>query len=306
MQHLHQYLGHLYVFRLVIEQGSFQGAANQLGLPRSSVSKKLAQLEGFVDQRLLHRSTRQLRLTDAGAALLEATETMAQLMSNTEHLILSQQDEAVGRVKISCSTLMGQRYLLPSIPLLKQRYPKITFQVNLSDRVVNLLDEGVDIAIRTGHLPDSSLVARRIGEKRWGWFASPDYLASRGEPNSPDDLSQHQCLVFSNQTTTIDHWHFSSEGNEIKTIAIDPAMVVDDGRTLVELATMGQGIVMIDPLLVRRELAEGKLMSIFQQWRSPELQPIHLVCLGRSIRSKAVEVVWQALVESLQRDLIHP
>lgn len=303
MKQLHQYLAHICVFRLVVQQGSFQGAADQLGLPRSSVSKKVMQLEDYTGQRLLQRSTRQLHLTDAGAALLESTHRLDDILEQTEQLILDRQDEPTGRVRISSSTLIGQRYLLPRIAELKQYYPAITIELSLNDSVVDLLSEGIDIAVRIGHLPDSSLVARRIGEKHWGWMASPDYLQIAGEPIQPEQLLQHQCLIFKNRGVNLDHWPFLAADGTIRTLQVETAMATDDARTLIELACMGQGIIMADPMLVRQELREGSLKLLFPEWRHPDSQPIHLVCLGKSARSKAVDVVWQALCLWLAEDL---
>ena len=303
MKQLHQYLAHICVFRLVVQQGSFQRAADQLGLPRSSVSKKVIQLEDYTGQRLLQRSTRQLHLTDAGAALLESTQRLDDILEQTEQLILDQQDEPTGRVRISSSTLIGQRYLLPRVAELNQTYPGVTIELSLNDSIVDLLGEGIDIAVRIGHLPDSSLVARRIGEKHWGWMASPDYLQQAGEPTHPEQLLQHQCLVFKNQGVNLNHWPFMARDDTIHTLQVETTIATDDARTLVELACMGQGIIMADPMLVRQELHQGQLQLLFPKWRHPDSQPIHLVCLGKSARSKAVDVVWQALCLWLTEDL---
>lgn len=306
MHQLHQHLAHLYVFRLVAELGSFQAAATRLSLPRSSVSKKVMQLESFTGQRLLQRSTRQLRLTDAGSALLEASQSMGELLEKTEQLLISQQEDAVGRVRISSSTLLAQRYLLPRIAELKQHYPGIIIDLSLNDAVIDLIAEGIDIAVRIGHLPDSSLVARRIGMKHWGWMASPEYLEHYGEPLHPDQLRQHQCIVFRNSHVHLNHWPFTGSDGAIHNIQVEETLTTDDARTLVELACMGQGIIMADPALVQAELQQGKLKAVLTHWKHPDTQPIHLVCLGKTARSKAVEVVWQAFVKWFAEEAVLP
>ncbi|WP_211164229.1 LysR family transcriptional regulator [Shewanella salipaludis] len=303
MIQLHQHLPHLYVFRLVASLGSFQAAATELALPRSSVSKKVMQLEQYMEQRLLQRSTRQLRLTEAGLSLLEATQGLTALLDNTEQLRLQQQHKPIGRVKISSSTLLGQRFLLPRVAELRRRYPEVTIDLSLDDSVVDLIATGVDLALRVGHLPDSSLIARRVGQKSWAWVASPGYLQQHGTPATPDDLKQHQCIVFKNRDVALNHWSFADEHGRIETQVVEEAIAVDDGRTLVELACMDQGIVMLDLLLVQRELALGLLQPILGNWQHPETSPIHLLCLGKAARSKAVDCVWQALVPWLQADL---
>ncbi|MDO3381495.1 LysR family transcriptional regulator [Gilvimarinus algae] len=299
---LHQQLPNVYVFHQVARLGSFQAAAEYLNLTRSAVSKKVAQLEQHLNQRLLQRSTRQLRLTEAGQTLLGTTGALEQLLASTARLRHTAQQTPAGTVKISSSTLIGERYLLPLLPALQERYPQVVIDINLDDRVVNLIELGIDIAIRVGQLPDSSLVARKVGEKSWGCYASPAYIERRGEPAVPAELSEHQCLVFRHQQLCMDHWSFAQEG-AITSVKVTPAMATDDGRTLIAMAGLGMGIVRVDPLLIQPELASGTLVPILSRWQHPDRSPIHLVCLGREARSPAVEAVWQYLAQHLSQTM---
>ncbi|MDP4982578.1 LysR family transcriptional regulator [Pseudoalteromonas tunicata] len=296
---LHLQLPNLYLFRRVTQLGSFQATADALQLPRSSVSKKIAQLEQHLGLRLLQRSTRQLNLTDAGKELLIITDSLTDLLSNTAKLTEQAQAKPSGRVKISSSTLIGQRYLLPLLPDLKRLFPEIVIDINLDDRVVDLIELGIDIALRVGQLPDSSLVARQIGIKSWACFASPAYLQDAAKLDKPSDLSAHQCIIFRHQKLAMDHWHFCSPSGEIQTIHITPATASDDGRTLVELACMGMGIIRVDPILIKPELQAGKLTAVLTAWHHPDAAPIHLVCLEKEARSRAVNEVWQYLSKEL-------
>lgn len=300
---LYQFLPQLHVFRTVVAAGSFQAAANQLHLPRSSVSKKMVQLENKFGHKLIHRSTRYLQLTEAGEALLAKSNGLDEAMSQFEQLIDSHHLAPSGQVKISSSTLLGQRFLLPRLKHLKTQYPDIDVTLSMDDNVVDLIRQQVDIAIRVGELPDSSLVARRVGEKSWGWFASPDYLTTYGEPDSPHHLSEHQCLVFKNNRVTLNHWQFHQASKDSFSIQVPESFVSNDGRTLVDMACAGLGIIMIDPLLIRNEIKTNALQPIFSDWSHPQIMPIHLVSFGKPIRSRATDCVWQDLVPYLKQKL---
>ncbi|GAB6259951.1 LysR family transcriptional regulator [Photobacterium sp. R1] len=289
----------LHVFHRVAERGSFQAAANELNLPRSSVSKKIRQLEAFVGQPLLHRSTRQLHLTDVGRNLLQGTGDLRAVLSNLHGIVDETRDSPKGRVKISASILMGQCFLVPVLKKLRQTYPDIVIELSLDDQTVDLLEQNIDIAIRIGQLPDSSLIARKIGEKRWGWFASENYLAERGYPASPQELTQHDCLVFGNASSTFNFWPFQDKDGQTETLEVIPAIQTDNSRVLVDMACDGLGIVMVDPGFIQKECQSGQLVPVLTDWRHPERSPIHLVCIGE--RTKASQAVWQFLLEHWQR-----
>lgn len=294
----YQNLPLLHIFHRVVALGSFQAAAQQLNLPRSSVSKKIVQLEHSVGQPLLLRSTRRLHLTDAGRDLLANTVQLHGVVESLESAIQTLQSVPQGRVKVSASVLMGQGYLVPLLAELRRQFPRIALDLNLDDRNVDLIANEVDIAIRVGHLPDSSLIARQIGQKRWGWFASDDYLSARGEPLVPGDLSQHECLVYGSAAWSMSHWPFQNEAGETLTLDVLPAYRVDNSRVLVDMACAGLGVIMADPIFIRQELAMKQLRPILTQWSHPDSSPIHLVCLRQ--KSKAAQAVWQYLLVNLR------
>jgi DNA-binding transcriptional LysR family regulator len=302
MDALHNHLSHLYLFQNVARLGSFQAVATKYGLPRSSVSKKIQQLEDKIGQRLIQRSTRQLSLTEAGRALLVASAPLNKLLEDSQRVIDEHETKPSGKVKISCSSLIGQNFLLPLISTLRNAYPAISLELCLSDEYVDLIEQEIDIAIRIGHLPDSSLVARKIGEKRWGWYASPDYLQKQGIPLHPDELTEHQCIVFKNNNITLDHWPFRQTDNKIKSIPVNTELSTDDSRALVEMARLGLGIIMIDPLLIKAEIESRQLVPILTEWQHPDNQPINLVCLGKNYRSRASSSIWEALSQRLKFD----
>lgn len=301
-------LPHLYVFIQVVEQGSFQAAARYLGLPRSSVSKRISQLEQQLGLRLLQRSTRKLNLTNEGRAFLEASKplmtTMQQITSLTQNIQLAR-GELTGKVVITSSTLLGERYLVPLLAKLHQHYPKVIIDVRLTDQVVDLIADGIDLALRIGNLPDSSLIARQVGEKRWGCFASPQLLTRQGAPETPHHLESFDCIILQTPTYRMDHWNFTDpdNGNSFS-CKISESFTADDGRTLVSMASAGIGIVWGDPHWVRAETESGCLQEVLCRWRSESVSPIYWVSLGKQARNPAVEAVWSWLGEHLQQELL--
>lgn len=303
MKDLHTHLSHLFLFQSVVRLGSFQAVANKYGLPRSSISKKIQQLESKIGQPLILRSTRKLNLTEAGRDLLNTTASLSQLVENTQRLIEDHESSPTGKVKISCSSLMGQHFILPLLTELRETYPSITLELCLSDAYVDLIEQEIDIAIRIGHLPDSSLVARKIGEKCLAWYVSPKYIDKYSSPLTPSKLSEHNSLVFKNMNTHLDHWLFKQVNGDIQNIKVAGHISTDDGRALVEMACLGLGVIMIDPMLIQNEIKANKLVPILTDWIHPENQPIHLVCLGRKNRSRASTAIWEALAIHLQNAL---
>ncbi|QSX36731.1 substrate binding domain-containing protein [Shewanella sedimentimangrovi] len=203
----------------------------------------------------------------------------------------------------SCSTLLAHEYLLPRIGELRRLYPDIELELDIRDEMVDLLAEGVDIAVRVGHLPDSSLLARRVGTKRLGWLASPAYLKRRGTPQTPEELGQHSCLVYKGRQLQLDLWRFCDARGVIRELKVQAAISCSDSRSLLELALAGEGIAMGDLLLARRYLQQGLLLQVLEDWHHPESLPVHLLCLGRSSRSRAAEAVWDQLAQWLSADL---
>jgi len=301
MNKLHNHLSHLYLFHNVVRLGSFQAVATKYNLPRSSVSKKIQQLEEQVGQRLIQRSTRKLSLTDAGRDLLAASESLNKVVESSQRVIEKHESTLSGTVKISCTVIIGEKYLLPLMHSLREEYPAISLELYFSDDHVDLLEQEIDIAIRIGHLPDSSLMARKICDKRLGWYASPDYLEKQGTPATPDDLSEHQCVIFKNQSITLDHWSFKQKNGDIIKVRAQNNIATDNGNALVEMARLGLGVIMIDAILIKDEIESGALIPILTDWQHPDTLPINLVCLGRNYRSRASTTIWETLFEHLQK-----
>ncbi|SHO54764.1 LysR family transcriptional regulator [Vibrio quintilis] len=300
MNPLYQSLPLIQIFLTVVEKGSFQAAASYLNLPRSSVSKKIQQLEDTLGQALFKRSTRRLLITEFGQALAEQTRTLPELIAGVNRLKEQVQDEPVGQVKISTGIMLGQSYLVPLLAGIRRQMPGIKLEISFNDEPADMLAEGIDMALRTGTLPDSSLVAKQVGTISWGWFASPEYLARFGHPQTPDDLSQHQCLAFKNSRMAGDHWSFSQPGKETESVRVKAAITTDSSRALTDMACAGLGIMMITPLVLHEEIAAGHLVRILTDWHHPDSAPINLISFRKSQRSRAAECVWQYLVNHLR------
>jgi len=286
-----------------VQLGSFQAVATKYNLPRSSVSKKIQQLEQQVGQRLIQRSTRKLSLTDAGRDLLAASASLPHVLASSQRAIEKHQSTLSGTVKISCTVIIGEKYILPLMHTLREAYPAISLELYFSDDQVDLLAQEIDIAIRIGHLPDSSLMARKICDKHLAWYASPHYLQQHGTPSVPDDLTQHQCVIFKNQSITLDHWPFKQKNGDIIKVRAQHTIATDNGNALVEMARIGLGVIMIDPLLIKEDIKKGTLVPILTDWQHPDTSPINLVCLGRNYRSRASTTIWEALFTQLQQAL---
>ncbi len=291
----HKLLPYLAIFRQVVELGSFQAVATQHGVPRSSISKKITQLEAMVDQRLLQRTTRKLSITESGEHLLKLSASLTPLLEDVASFVSEGKSEPSGKVKISSSTIFGQRCLVPHMPHLIRKFPQIHFDLSFSDSNVDLIEEKIDIAIRIGHLPDSPMLARQIAEKRWCFVASPSYIAQYGTPKHPKDLLAHQCLVFRSKTFHADEWAYLDHDGEMGIVTVEEVVSSDDARALVDMLKAGLGVGRIDASAIRAELDSGELQIILPEFAHPQTAPIQLLCLGKATRSKACKAVWEEL-----------
>jgi len=268
-------LADIAVFVRVVERGSFTLAAEDLQLSRAVVSKYLSRLEERLGARLLHRTTRRLSLTEAGAALFEASRGAIERIEEAEGAVARFQSSPRGRLRVSAPMSFGILHLGPALAEFARANPAISLDVRLDDRYVNLVEEGIDVAVRIGKLADSSLVARRLGTTRAVACASPAYLAEHGEPETPEDLASHECLLYA-YLSTANVWRFTArDGREIP-VASTGRLRANNGILLAEAAVLGQGILMTPSFYVGSLLREGKLRPILEDYRLPELG-IHAV-----------------------------
>src|SRR4051812_39889870 len=231
------------VFVRVVERGSFTLAAEDPRLSRAVVSKYLSRLEERLGARLLHRTTRRLSLTEAGAALFEASRGAIERIDEAEAAVARLQSKPRGRLRVSAPMSFGILHLGPAIADFSREHPEVTLDMRLDDRYVNLVEEGFDVAIRIGNLSDSSLVARKLATTREVACASPEYLARQGEPETPEDLASHDCLIYS-YLSTANVWRFTAPGGREIPVAVTGSYRINNGIVLADAALAGHGILM--------------------------------------------------------------
>jgi DNA-binding transcriptional LysR family regulator len=239
------------------------------------VSKYLTRLEERLGARLLNRTTRRLALTEAGAALFEASRGAIERIEEAEAAVAQLQSEPRGRLRVSAPMSFGILHLGPALAEFARAYPKVSLDLKLDDRYVNLVEEGLDVAVRIGALTDSSLVARKLASTRAVACAAPDYLAQHGEPESPEDLATHNCLLYS-YLSSANVWRFTApDGREVP-VAVNGTLRINNGIVLTEAAVAGQGILLTPNFYVAPLLRQGRLKRILVNYRLKEFG-IHAV-----------------------------
>jgi len=287
-------------FVAVVESGSFARAAERLDRSVSAVSRDVAELERHLDARLLNRTTRRLSLTEAGRAFHERA---VQLLADLEEAEQSASEGGVtprGTLKLTCPITYGERVLAPVIAAFVARYPEVRVDIDQADRIVDLVDEGFDLAVRIGAIKSQLLVARRIGTTAVVCCASPAYLARHGTPHAPEDLAKHACLTYEFSPTR-NQWRFlGPDGNE-RVVRIGGPMHANNGRMLAALAAEGAGIVNETDFNAAPELESGRLVPILAGWSQPSI-PIHAAYPSRRHLSAKV----RAFVDHLAAALAAP
>ncbi|WP_321859388.1 putative multidrug efflux transcriptional regulator CeoR [Burkholderia cenocepacia] len=250
------------VFTRVVDTSSFTKAAETLSLPRASVTTIIQNLEAFLGVRLMHRTTRRLSLTPDGAAYYERCVRILADVEETEASFQANNRKPHGKLRIDMPGSIGRLLVIPSLCEFHTRYPDIDLQLGLSDRPVDLLQEGVDCVIRVGALQDSSLVARRVGLFECVTVASPDYLEHHGEPQTIDDLGQHKAVnYFSSRTGRTIDWTFLIEGKEVE-MKMEGIVSVNDADAYVTCGVEGFGLIQPPLFMVLPHLREGRLKEV--------------------------------------------
>ena len=269
----------LATFAKVVELGSFARAADRLSVSTSAVSRQVAELEAHLDVRLLNRTTRRLSLTEAGQAFYERCVQLLADLEETESSVRSTALEPKGTLRVTCGVTFGERYLAPAIAEFAGLHPQVSFDVDLSDRAVDLVEEGFDLAIRIGPVGNQALVSRRIGSTQFVCCASPAYLARHPAPVTPADLEQHACLGYTYAAVT-SAWTFESRDGTRHTPRLTPRHRLNNGRMLAELAAAGLGIVLEPDFIVAPEVRSGRLQRLLTDYQPPR-SPIAAVYPSR-------------------------
>jgi DNA-binding transcriptional LysR family regulator len=279
----------------VVESGGFNRAAKRLGISKSVVSRRIARLEADLGARLLSRTTRGISPTEAGLEFKTRSERILAELGDAREAIAHQGGEAVGRLRLSAPLFFGVRYVTPILAQMAERHPRLEMDVSFSDRMVDLIAERFDAAIRVGTLRDSSLIARRIAPVRSVLVASPDYLARNGRPSTPSDLAAHQCLIYTGQFAA--EWQFRS-GKRSISFRPEGRLRSDSGEATLQWAIAGLGITEAPSFMVSDAIESGALEPVLLDYSTPE-HAIHVVRPPGSYVPGKVRVLIDTLVERL-------
>jgi DNA-binding transcriptional LysR family regulator len=263
----------------VVQEGSFRSAARALGMPKTTVSRKVAELEEQLGVQLLQRTTRTLALTDAGAAFVEEAEGAFARLETAQEAVTELQREPRGKLRVTTTIPLGEHFLAPIVADFLDAYPGVEVTVHLTDRQVDLVTERFDIAIRTGALPDSSLVAKLLGSSAYRVVASPAYLGRHGTPRRPADLSAHACLRFTKSGTAVrTTWPFG-KGKRATEVPVSGRLISDDFVVLRKAAERGLGIARLPIVVVHEALRAGTLVNLLEG-HAPPPTPVHILHAG--------------------------
>jgi DNA-binding transcriptional LysR family regulator len=265
-----------------VEAGSFSGASRKLGVPLPTISRKVAELEGHLSTRLLVRTTRKLTLTDAGAAYLAAAKRILEQVGEAERLASGEYMMPRGDLVITAPIVFGRLHVLPVVNDFLVSFPEINVRMVLSDRNVHLVDDQIDMAVRVGNLPDSSMVATRVGSIGRAACASPAFLAAHGTPRTPADLTGLPCVAFDGMSegTT---WMFSSaDRQQTQSIRVHPRLMVNTAEAAIDAAIAGVGVTQVLSYQAVQAIGEGKLKRILREFERPPV-PVSLIHAGQGL-----------------------
>lgn len=258
----------LRAFVTVTETGSFTAAADRLQLAKSAISRRVRRLEERLGAQLIQRTTRRLRLTDSGEGFYARAVRILADLDEAETAVAQAHGELRGVLRVALPLSFGRRHMAVPICEFSRAHPRVAFDLDFNDRRVDLIEEGVDVAIRIARLGDSTLIARKIFEVRSVVCASPRYLAEHGAPETPQELSKHRCLVYSNLAEP-QRWTYEGRDRELHSVTVPIAMAATSGDFLSEAAADGRGIVMQPDFIVHEDIAAGRLVPILEQYAWP-------------------------------------
>ena len=262
------------VFVAVVDTNGFAGAARKLGVSPPAVTRAISELEASLGVRLLTRTTRVVRVTEAGARYVEDCRRILAELAEADASVAGLHGAPRGRLTLTAPALFGTRVVTPIVTEYLQRYPEVSASCWFIDRIVNLMEEGVDIAVRIGELPDSSMQAARVGQVRRLICAAPAYLAAHGTPRTPDELAAHS-VVSAGSIAPAPAWRLVREG-ETRIVKPEPRLTVTTNDAAVVAAVGGFGLTRLLSYQVADELRDGRLQTVLDDWE-PAAWPVHLV-----------------------------
>lgn len=270
MDRLHE----LEVFVAVADAGGFAKAGTRLRLSPPAVTRAISALEERLGARVFNRTTRSLTITDVGQRFLESARRILSDLDSAEKEAVGEMAVPHGHLTVTASVTFGRSALTPVVCAFLSEHPRVTVSVLLLDRVANLVEEGIDLAVRISHLPDSNLIAKKIGTVRRILVASPDYLARRGVPETPTELRHHSMIAFSSLTPNRE-WRFL-DGKRGNSVSFVPRLEINDAAAAIAAAEMGDGITVALSYMVADKIRDGRLAPVLDSF-TPAPVPVHLV-----------------------------
>jgi DNA-binding transcriptional LysR family regulator len=284
----------------VIDAGSFVGAAQALNMSKPAVSRYVGDLEARLGIRLLHRTTRKLSLTEEGEVFYSRCQEVLTSIDEAESEITSRSGTAIGSIRVNAPVTFGNLHLAGLWGQFKALHPQVTLDITLSDRVVDIVEEGYDLAVRIARLPSSSLISRKLSSTRMVVCASPEYLRKAGTPAHPSDIAKHAVLAYSYWSTK-DEWEFQGPGENVS-VRTHPFLHCNSGDTCRAGALQHQGIVLQPTFLIGQDLANGSLVEILPEFKSVELG-VYVMYPTRKNVSPKVRLMIDFLISRFKKTL---
>jgi len=293
------------IFVKVVEQGSFIAAANALGLPKTTVSRKVQDLEQRLGARLLHRTTRRIGLTEAGSVYHEHCQRIARELEEAESAVGQLQSGPRGWLRFTVPYSIGITWIAPLLGEFHAQYPEIQLDMHLGNEKLDLIAGEADLALRVGSLPDSNLVARKLGSLRTQVFASPAYIERYGEPLHPEELQFHRTLAMrKSRTNTVNNNRFYwslTDGTELHDFPVSPLMVANDPSALNGALLCGEGLMLTGDVMAKPFVESGMVRRVLAGWTGPEVD-FNAVFAGGRLISPKVRAFVDFLVDKLNFD----
>ncbi|EHD19975.1 MULTISPECIES: LysR family transcriptional regulator [Brenneria] len=285
-------LNDMSLFVEVVKAKSFRGAAEKMGMPSSTLSRRISALEKAIGLRLLHRTTRKVELTEAGLLYFERSKRIVDEARLAHEQLGEMLAQPSGVLRVSLPVDFAINYLAPAIAEFARHYPGITFDFDLTPRRVDLVSEPFDVAIRMGESEDSQLIARPLARLSTCLYASPGYLELSGEPDRPEDLEQHECIGMSKTNTWTLH-----DGTNTTTVSVGGRFVLNNIGMIRRLATLGMGIILMPEEIAASDVNEGRLRRVLPQWKGNSA-PVYAITETRLLPAKT-----QRFIEFLREQL---
>jgi len=260
----------IFLFVQVVEEGSFSKVADKLEMTNSVVSKRISRLEQEINVQLFYRTTRKLTLTDAGRALYGKARLAKQALQDAQDVVLGYSDAVRGKIKVTAPVVSSHILLSAAVAEFCKTYPDVGVELFVTNRIVDIINDGFDLAIRTAELDDSSFIARRLIDSNWVVCASPSYLNKQGIPAHPGELKQHQCLIYKYEGTGPDNWYFKEDKREFF-VQVFGRFHANSLESIKQASLNGFGIAYLPQAIVHEELEKGRLVSLLGNYTAKKL-----------------------------------